>query len=332
MTFGSGGHTKQLLETGKDIRVLAIDRDPAAYNVAVQMCKQSNNRVVPILAKFSEVPALLSKYGLQRESIDGIIMDLGPSELQLNDPSRGFNHSKTGPLDMRMDGNRIPNSITAFDVLHTLSSEDLTKIFKVYGESRLARKYAAAVVDARLMLKKFTNTTEFANFIDSIAAERLIDEIERTRTSATKIFQGLRIFVNNELNELHYAINKLRPYICLDNNLVQMVSEKESNMKAFDEEIRNSSSGKLAIISTNPLEDTIAKRNFQNIELEHPYSHLFEARFNSHLHLPSESEMSKFIGKTWYSLTKTAVRPTDEQLMLNPNYFPTKLRVATRVR
>lgn len=331
MTFGSGGHTKQLLATGRDIRILAIDRDPVAYNLAVDLSKQEK-RVIPMLAKFSEVAELLNKHGLQHGCINGILMDLGPSTMQLNDAARGFNHSKTGPLDMRMDGDRVPNSITAFDVIHTLDSNDLKKIFQLYGDSRLARKYAAAIIDARFMLKTFRSTTEFANFIDSISANRLIDDVERERTSATKIFQALRIFVNNEVNELFYALEKLRDYLCVDESLVELVENAQTNMKAYDEEIRHSSSGKLAVITTNRLEDTITKRIFQNIALDHPYSHLFEARFTSHIHVPNQSEMTKFVCKKWYSLTKIPVRPTDEELMLNPHFHPSKLRIGIRVR
>lgn len=330
MTFGEGGHTRALLNTGRDIRIIAVDRDPAAYELAVEMAEKTKGKVIPMLAKFSEVPGLLKKHDLNDNCVSGIIIDCGPSKLQLNDASRGFSINKIGPLDMRMDGPNNPDSITANDVIDTLDTEDLTRLFKTYGQDKLARKYAQALVDARFMLRKFHSTVELANFIDSIAAERLINEVHRTRTSSTRIFQALRIFVNNELNELNYAIQKMRPFLFLDPETIKLCAEKDNLSKASEEEMKNSFSGKLATISYNPLEDTIIKQKFQSIEMDHPLTEFFEARLKSHLHQPTETDMKRVSTKKWFSFTK--MEPLEEDIILNPHLMSARLRVVARIR
>ncbi|XP_010998618.1 12S rRNA N4-methylcytidine (m4C) methyltransferase isoform X3 [Camelus dromedarius] len=106
MTFGSGGHTKAILQKESDITLYALDRDPAAYAIAEQLSKFYPKQIRAILGQFSEAEALLIKAGVQPGTLDGVLLDLGCSSMQLDAPERGFSLRKDGPLDMRMDGDR----------------------------------------------------------------------------------------------------------------------------------------------------------------------------------------------------------------------------------
>ncbi|XP_015787516.1 probable methyltransferase-like protein 15 homolog [Tetranychus urticae] len=329
MTFGSGGHSKHLLATGKDIRIVGMDRDPLAYKYAHRLAEQTKGQVIPLLAKFSQLPGLLAKHNIKPGSIHGIIMDLGPSAMQLADPVRGFSFSAEGPLDMRMDGKYSLTSLTADDVVNSLDVESLTKIFKIYGNEKLAAKYANAIIDCRVMMKRISSTIELANLIDSLAAGRIIEDVERERTSASRVFQALRIFVNNELNELYYGIAKMRSYLYRDEHVTNLYKNNSDNMKAISDEIRASASGKLAVISYTKQEDTLVKRHFQGVDIDHPLTHEPPRLYNSRLHEPTDEQMNFIVSKKWFSLCKFV--PSKDELGKNPLAYPAKLRVATRV-
>ncbi|XP_053207698.1 probable methyltransferase-like protein 15 homolog [Panonychus citri] len=329
MTFGSGGHSKALLASGKDIKIIGMDRDPLAYKYAHRLAEKTNGQVIPLLAKFSQLPGLLDKHGIQKGSIQGIIMDLGASAMQMADPSRGFSFNSEGPLDMRMDGKYCNVSITADDVINSLDVKDLTKIFKIYGCEKLAAKYANAIIDCRVMMKRISSTIELANLIDSLASGHVIEDVERDRTSATRVFQGLRIFVNNELNELNYGLKKMRDYLFRDDKVTQLYKNNLDNMKAIKDEIRASTSGKLAVISYNRLEDTLTKRHLQGTDIDNPLTHQPPQLFNSRLHKPTDQQMERIVFKKWFSLSKIA--SSQQEIEQKSLTYPAKLRVAIRV-
>lgn len=108
MTFGAGGHSRKLLKTIPNIKLICLDRDPNAFNYAEDLSKEYPSRVTPLLGKFSDLPQLLKSHNIGQNSIDGILFDFGCSSMQFDEANRGFSVSKNGPLDMRMDANREP--------------------------------------------------------------------------------------------------------------------------------------------------------------------------------------------------------------------------------
>lgn len=130
MTFGAGGHSKELLKLNPNIKILALDRDPLAHKYAQELSKDYP-QITPLLGRFSEIPQLLKSHNIKQNSLDGILFDFGCSSMQFDIADRGFSVSKNGPLDMRMDGERFPDMPTAADVLAFSTEEELAKILKV---------------------------------------------------------------------------------------------------------------------------------------------------------------------------------------------------------
>lgn len=111
MTFGAGGHSRRILESAPNIKLLALDRDPTAFQYAQKLAEEYPHQVTPLLGCFSELPGLLKAQNIKQNSIDSIIFDFGCSSMQFDEAERGFSVSKNGPLDMRMDGNRCPGNL-----------------------------------------------------------------------------------------------------------------------------------------------------------------------------------------------------------------------------
>lgn len=237
MTFGCGGHSMRILESAPDIKLFTLDRDPAAHKQAVELSKKYPDQVIPLLGKFSDLPALIVKHKISKGSIDGILFEFGVSELQLNDDSRGFSASRNGPLDMRMDGNRNPLKPTAADVLEYIDEVDLVRILKVYGLESKAKKIARSVIEAKYMYRNLKTTHELVEVIQSLGRKDSMSKI-----SADKTLHALRYFVNDELNEINYGMLLAAHFLK-----------------------RN---GRLIVISYHTLEDTIVKRHISgNVEL-----------------------------------------------------------------
>lgn len=321
MTFGGGGHCKYLLATNKKITIFTLDRDPEAFERAVLLSKKvslqnSGQKVIPLLGRFSQLDGLLKNLHIPHNIFDGAIMDLGASTFQYESNQRGFSLKLDGPLDMRMEGNINPSMPTAADIINSLNAEDLTKIFKVYGEEKNARKIAQIIVDSRFMMKRLNTTRELAELVANITnnSNSFKDKLGRLTHPATKIFQALRIFVNNELNELNYSIPMIRKYLKLN----------EESLYA-DDQIANerNNGGLLAIISFHSLEDKIVK------------SHFTEQNFMT---LPTCDEYSLTPGQNitkerrkWKFYQQKIIVPTEEELLQNPRSRSAKLRVGLRV-
>ncbi|KAL1429644.1 hypothetical protein MTO96_015986 [Rhipicephalus appendiculatus] len=199
LTFGAGGHTKHILAAAKGVRVFALDRDPTAYRRAQEMAKQyPAGQLVPLLGRFSE---------------------LGPPAGAWTTPQRGFGLARQGPLDMRMDAARFPGEPTAADVVNFLDYDSLVQVLKLYGEEKRAKKVAQAIVDSRFLMKNLRTTTELARIVEVALADihgdsgSSVDSLGRPSHPATKTFMALRILVNNELNELHWALSLLRRWL-----------------------------------------------------------------------------------------------------------------------
>ncbi|XP_023560000.1 probable methyltransferase-like protein 15 isoform X2 [Octodon degus] len=164
MTFGSGGHTRALLQEEPDIAVYALDRDPAAHALARQLSQLYPKQIRALLGPFSQAEALLLKAGVQPGTVDGVLLDLGCSSMQLDTPERGFSFRKDGPLDMRMDGGRYPDMPTAADVVNALDQQALASILRRYGEEKHARKIALAIIQARATYP-ITRTQQLASIV-----------------------------------------------------------------------------------------------------------------------------------------------------------------------
>jgi 16S rRNA (cytosine1402-N4)-methyltransferase len=229
-TFGGGGHTRALLAAMPGIHVLALDRDPdAAAEVP------DDPRLTFVAANFADLGQVLDTRASEDRQHDreirgagavaGILFDLGVSSHQLDAASRGFSYRREGPLDMRMDPTHGP---TAADVVNQRSVAELVRIFRRYGEERMARRIAEAIVRRR----PIADTAELAD----VVAEAVPAPARRRRHPARKVFQALRIEVNAELDALQRgldaALDRVRP------------------------------GGRVVVISYHSLEDRIVKRRF----------------------------------------------------------------------
>lgn len=235
-TFGRGGHSVELLNNLDDkSKLFVFDKDHDAIKVA-SMLSLRDNRVHVIHNSFVRMKEELLSRNIDK--VDGIMLDLGVSSPQVDDPCRGFSFLHEGPLDMRMDTSR------GFGVAKWLEKADINEIRKVifdYGEERFATKIAKEIV-ARRKIKPMQTTAELADCVSSV-----VYKSEKGKHPATRTFQAFRIFINNELEELSSAfpsfVELLKPY------------------------------GRLAVISFHSLEDRIVKRMIKNFESPSDFYH-----------------------------------------------------------
>jgi 16S rRNA (cytosine1402-N4)-methyltransferase len=276
-TFGAGGYSRAILETAQT-RVIGIDRDRTAIAGGFELVEQSNGRLTLIEDRFSNLAEVCSAQGVA--SVDGVVMDIGVSSMQLDEAGRGFSFRADGPLDMRM-GQEGP---TAADVIATASEADLANIIYIFGEERHSRSIARAIVAARKQ-EPITSTRALADLVGKIVRGKP-GEIH----PATRTFQGLRIFVNGELDELHLAL-----------------AAAEQMLKP---------GGRLVVVSFHSLEDRIVKNFFnERAKASGGSRHQPEAA----LAAPSFS-----------ILTKRPVTAQDDEVSANPRARSAKLRAAER--
>ena len=186
-TLGAGGHAEALLASGVQ-RVIGLDRDPEAIELATRRLAGYGERFTAVLTRFSRLPA--------ENRVDGVLYDLGVSSMQLDRPERGFSYRASGPLDMRMG----PDGERAMDLVNEASEEELARIVFEYGEERRSRRVASAIVRARSRAPIET-TDELARVVASALGARRGGPHPARRT-----FQALRIAVNRELEELSASL------------------------------------------------------------------------------------------------------------------------------
>jgi len=226
-TLGLGGHSAELLARFPKLRILGLDRDPAAISEAARRLERYRDRLTIIHATYDRLPELLSELGIH--SVDGILFDLGVSSMQLDLVERGFSYSKPAPLDMRMD---TSVGQSAADVLNNYEARDLVRILKEFGEERFASRIVANIVKAR-SAGTLRTTADLAELVrESIPAPaRRIGGHPAKRT-----FQALRIEVNRELEILERAIPAALKSLRVG--------------------------GRMVVLSFQSLEDKIVKRHF----------------------------------------------------------------------
>jgi 16S rRNA (cytosine1402-N4)-methyltransferase len=226
-TFGAGGHAKAMLAPLSEGRVIALDADPRAERLAEAV---GDSRLAFAHANFRDLDAVLDRLAIDR--VDGVLFDLGVSSMQFDDPGRGFSLHGHAPIDMRMNP---ALGRSAYEVLANASERELADIFFQYGEERAARRIARAIVSRRAGGALPSTTSEFASLVAGIVQRP--GKRERIHP-ATRVFQALRIAVNDELDALREgldaAIGRLRD------------------------------GGRVVVISFHSLEDRIVKRTFRD--------------------------------------------------------------------
>lgn len=276
-TFGAGGYSRAILDT-PGTRVIGIDRDRTAIAGGFDLVERSSGRLTLIEDRFSNLAEVCAAQGVQ--GVDGVVMDVGVSSMQLDQAERGFSFRLGGPLDMRM-GHDGP---TAADVIARASEADLANIIYIFGEERHSRAVAKAIVAARKEAP-VTTTRALADIVSKVVWSKP-GEIH----PATRTFQALRIFVNEELDELHLAL-----------------AAAEQVLKP---------GGRLVVVSFHSLEDRIVK----NFLVERA-----KAGGGSR-HLPEVNQATP----SFVILTKRPVTAGDEELSANPRARSAKLRAAQR--
>ena len=227
-TFGAGGYSRAILDAA-DCTVYAIDRDPAAIDEASLVEKEYGSRFKFLRGRFGDVRALLTGAGV--DNVDGFVLDIGVSSMQIDQAERGFSFRFDGALDMRMDNNG--DGQTAADIVNNYDAEDLANLIYEYGGERLSRRIARAII-LRRSEKEFETTSELAEVVRSAVPKKPNDKID----PATRTFQALRIAVNDELGELDSAL-------------------------AASEDIL-SDGGRLVVVSFHSLEDRRVKNFLKN--------------------------------------------------------------------
>ena len=280
-TFGAGGYSRGLLEAAR-CTVLAIDRDPAAAQFAQALEERFPGRLKFVLGRYAEMREIAEREGIA--AVDGVALDLGVSSMQLDEAERGFSFSQDGPLDMRM-GAEGP---TASDLVNALPERDLAAIIATLGEEKRARAIARAIV-ARRAEEPITRTGELADIVARVLGRRHDDP----KHPATRTFQALRLYLNDELVELARGMNAAE----------HLLKPK----------------GRLAVVTFHSLEDRIAKRFFAARSMPAP---------KGSRHLP-EKGGSNFL-PSFRLLNRRPLSPSKDEIRLNPRARSARLRAGER--
>ena len=226
-TLGLGGHTKFFLSKhGPQARILGFDKDEEALQMAV--ARVNDPRLTAFHASYTQAPEELKKLGLN--GADGLLLDLGLSSYQLDNPARGFSILHEGPLDMRFD---LQNPVSAAVIVNTWGLDDLTRILQDYGEERNALKIALAIMQARRE-QKIETTGQLKEIVERVYGGK------RGKTHpATQTFQALRIAVNRELDTVQEALNTLEHIV--------------------------KPGGRAAVLTFHSLEDRLVKNHFKEL-------------------------------------------------------------------
>ena len=284
-TFGGGGYSKTILEKFNVNQLLAIDRDPISKIFAKEIKSKFSNFIL-INDKFSKIEEIVNNTKLKDERFDVILFDLGISSNQIDNAQRGFSFNKSGPLDMRM-GSSDKN---AYDIVNKYEEKNLADIIYQYGEERYSRVIAKEIVKNR-KIKFISDTIELSNIIKKCLPKK--NQLKNKIHPATKTFQAIRIYVNDELNELKTSLEK--------------------TLKILNKD------GLILVVSFQSLEDRIVKDFF---------NHNSGKRWRSSRHYP---ELPDKLATQLKIITKKPILPSASEILENPRSRSAKLRVAQKI-
>ena len=280
-TFGAGGYTEAILQSA-DCKVIAIDRDQKAIAAGKPLAERFPGRLRLVIGRYSAMDEILESQGI--EAVDGVALDLGVSSMQLDQAERGFSFMQDGPLDMRM-GSDGPS---AADIVNSLSERELAEIIGKLGEERRARAIARAIV-ARRADEPIATTGELADIVARVLGRKH----DETKHPATRTFQALRLYLNEELDEL-----------------AEGLSAAERLLRA---------GGRLVVVTFHSLEDRIAKRFFA--------SRSAPGRRGSR-HLPEAEGEAR--PPSFRLLNRRPLEPNQREIAENPRARSARLRAAER--
>ncbi|MGZ8252249.1 MAG: 16S rRNA (cytosine(1402)-N(4))-methyltransferase RsmH [Methylophilaceae bacterium] len=278
-TFGRGGHSRKILEQlGEKGRLIALDRDLAAIGSAASI---QDARFQIVHSHFAAMGEVLAEIGVT--VVDGILLDLGISSPQIDVGERGFSFRFDGPLDMRMDQTK---GKTVAELLATISEKQLGEVIKDYGEERFAKQVARAIIKEREDGQAITTTGQLAKIVASA-----IPKIEPGQNPATRTFQALRIFINQELEELSLVLPECLSLLA--------------------------TGGRLVVISFHSLEDRIVKRFIQSEVQRDDLPANFPVR-------------AKDLPQPRMTAVSRAIKPSQTEVDRNPRARSAVMRVAER--
>lgn len=281
-TLGMGGHTARMLQRFPDLTVIGLDRDTEALKIASQRLAVFGNRFHPVHTVFDGIGEVLVNEGISH--VDGVLFDLGVSSLQLDEAERGFAYAQDAPLDMRMDQT---SDESAAELIARIDEQELRQLIREYGDEPLAGRYAAAIVRAR----EETAITRSGQLVD-ILQDATPAKIKNQRHPAKRVFQALRVAVNDELAAVKTAIPQ-----ALDALRV---------------------GGRIVIMAYQSHEDRIVKRTLVTASTS-------TAPTGLPVELPEHLPQFKL-------LTRGAERASEEEQQSNPRSIPARLRAAERMR
>ena len=280
-TFGAGGYSKAILEAA-ECEVIAIDRDPEAVAAGRALAAKFPGRLKLVAGRFGAMDEIVNRQGI--EAVDGVALDLGVSSMQLDEPERGFSFMKEGPLDMRM----AKEGPSASDIVNELSAGELAEIIGKLGEEGRSRAIAKAIV-ARRAEAPIETTKELSDIVARVLGRKR----DEAKHPATRTFQALRLYLNDELDELARGL-----------------SAAERLLKA---------GGRLVVVTFHSLEDRIAKRFFASRSTPAP---------RGSRHLPETSDAA--FAPSFRLLNRHPIEPNQSEIRRNPRARSARLRAAER--
>lgn len=280
-TFGRGGHARQILDKlSHNGLLLGLDKDPAAIATGTELAEHDSRFSIE-QCSFADMADVISGR-LWQDKVDGILLDIGVSSPQIDEAERGFSFQKDGPLDMRMNPD---TGISAAEWLATAKVEDITFVIKTLGEERFGKRIANAIVETREHTP-IVSTTQLAKLVDKAMPFR-----EKNKHPATRTFQAIRIYINNELEDLKTGLEQSLDVLAVG--------------------------GRLAVITFHSLEDRIVKRYFRD-----------EARGDD---LPSNFPIRADELNPRVKLIGKAIKAGDQELGVNPRARSAVLRVVEKL-
>ena len=282
-TLGLGGHSEAFLKRFPKLTLVGIDRDENALALAGERLAPFAERIHLVQAVYSEITEVLDELGINQ--VDAVLLDLGVSSMQLDETERGFSYSQDAPLDMRMDNS---SDLTAEQVLNEYSEADLARIFKIYGEERFAKPIAKKIVQLRSK-SPLTRSKELTEIISKVVP---FIPGKSSGHPAKRVFQALRIEVNNELSIL------------------------EDTIPAVIDALKVG--GRVVVLSYQSLEDRIVKQAL-----------VAASTYSAPVDLPIELAEHAPVIKL---LVRGAEKASDEEIQTNPRSASVRLRAAEKIR